>query len=760
MLANLHRAIKKHLGESVPEPTIWVGTDKVKSEEDWKDGTLRTFAIGNIGKQTKHYTVYKASHTFIREENRAGNGLGWKKPKKPKRKVTSESATVSEGTESATDKKVTELRVETMRFEGPFSTVAAKATQKGKEWAVDNVKEACYKGFLEDLRKIKEWRAALPIYPDSDAIHQEIHVKQHEECFVKLINEWYDSMLERAHMLTKPAQEILPEGATGANGGGNSGGGPNSGSDSSGPEDSENSPKNEDDTNPRENSANDDGTDDARSKSEQGSGANDAAGSAGEKNELKNHPDGKVESDGRFENCAGGDGNDREAAASKPSGTVQADPPAMEYSNLRISLQETFTAASDGAHSVANDSTAHSSKRKYSSATDGNDAVSETRSTRPRCGSPSDFQIPEEIELDFSSCSDSDSRWEDDRWENDEQTDDEDEDNPNSELLKQKVPQIQPDIYTEQPPSQKSLGKLPGAMKPPKPAASLNTKLPSLFDSKAEEARTLESRRHGSIADSNQRSSSVSSKISRGQQKSRPEFINSKAPRRCPSAGSHSLSLSDGIKSLGDGISRHVTAMVMMDPFGDKSSYTGCISTSTGLPDGFGRIEFHNKAGRWYEGNWIQGQWTGRGCLSSGSGDFYEGGVKHDFKHGKGTMRFADGRVFEGEYVKGQMVKGKMTYQDGSTYTGGWVDGMWHGRGQCVFRGESVYEGEFKEGQFCGRGKMAWNDGVCYEGEWRDGDMHGMGREVRADGSIRHDGEWVHCQPIRRNKKETEMATV
>ena len=65
---------------------------------------------------------------------------------------------------------------------------------------------------------------------------------------------------------------------------------------------------------------------------------------------------------------------------------------------------------------------------------------------------------------------------------------------------------------------------------------------------------------------------------------------------------------------------------------------------------------------------------------------------------------------------------------------------------------ESIYEGEFKEGEFFGQGKMTWNDGGWYEGEWLNGDMHGRGREVRADGSLRHEGEWLKGQPIR-NKK-------
>ncbi|KAG7338451.1 MORN repeat-containing protein [Nitzschia inconspicua] len=191
-----------------------------------------------------------------------------------------------------------------------------------------------------------------------------------------------------------------------------------------------------------------------------------------------------------------------------------------------------------------------------------------------------------------------------------------------------------------------------------------------------------------------------------------------------------------------------VTERQIVDPYGEKGVYSGALSKSTGMPNGNGRLEYE-KEGRWYEGDWIHGRWTGYGRLSNGDGDFYEGGLKNDHKHGHGVMRFADGRVFEGEYIRGQMVNGKMTYQDGSVYEGAWVDGMRHGKGKCIFIDGSEYEGDFREGNFHGHGKMTWNDGGWYVGEWCDGEMHGRGKEIRPDGSERHDGEWARGQPIR-----------
>jgi hypothetical protein len=235
---------------------------------------------------------------------------------------------------------------------------------------------------------------------------------------------------------------------------------------------------------------------------------------------------------------------------------------------------------------------------------------------------------------------------------------------------------------------------------------------------------------------------------------------NSKKParRRSFSSSGHRRKMSSGSQNnqiSGDAGTYEVEAMIVTDPYGEKGLYTGSISSSTGMPNGYGRLEY-DKAMRWYEGDWEHGRWTGRGQLSNGDGDFYEGELKNDHKHGFGKMKFADGRMYEGEYISGQMIEGKMTYQDGSTYRGSWVYGMRHGRGRCVFTDESIYEGEFKEGEFFGHGKMSWNDGGWYEGSWLNGDMHGHGREVRADGALRHDGEWLKGQPLRTKKSNME----
>lgn len=272
-----------------------------------------------------------------------------------------------------------------------------------------------------------------------------------------------------------------------------------------------------------------------------------------------------------------------------------------------------------------------------------------------------------------------------------------------------------------------------------------------------DDARSVGSR---SAASRVSRRSIVSGGRSRGRNSRRPAGNPANNKKKAGTGGRGGSAVPREIDLSGDEVEQDVTNVnvstdtffvtdrQIVDPYGEKGVYSGALSKSTGMPNGKGRLEYE-KEGRWYEGDWIHGRWTGYGRLSNGDGDFYEGGLKNDHKHGPGVMRFADGRVFEGEYIRGQMIQGKMTYQDGSVYGGSWVDGMRHGRGKCIFVDGSEYEGDFREGNFHGHGKMTWNDGGWYVGEWCDGEMHGRGKEIRPDGSLRHDGEWSRGQPIR-----------
>ena len=92
-----------------------------------------------------------------------------------------------------------------------------------------------------------------------------------------------------------------------------------------------------------------------------------------------------------------------------------------------------------------------------------------------------------------------------------------------------------------------------------------------------------------------------------------------------------------------------------------------------------------------------------------------------------------------------------MTYADKSIFVGSWRNNLRHGHGKCIFADGSEYEGEFQRGFFEGYGVLTYSEargGGFYAGDWTKGEKK-FGMEVRADGTLRHDGQWKNGTPVR-----------
>jgi len=94
---------------------------------------------------------------------------------------------------------------------------------------------------------------------------------------------------------------------------------------------------------------------------------------------------------------------------------------------------------------------------------------------------------------------------------------------------------------------------------------------------------------------------------------------------------------------------------------------------------------------------------------------------------GHGTMRWATGNVYEGQW-RGGMQEGRGTYRydDGSVYEGEYKQGEKEGRGTYRFANGNVYEGEYKQDEREGRGTYRYADGdvevSCYKADERVGE--------------------------------------
>jgi len=74
---------------------------------------------------------------------------------------------------------------------------------------------------------------------------------------------------------------------------------------------------------------------------------------------------------------------------------------------------------------------------------------------------------------------------------------------------------------------------------------------------------------------------------------------------------------------------------------------------------------------------------TGEGKATYGNGDQYEGKFLAGNKNGPGTIRYAAGGEYKGDFVDNQITgQGRKVYKNGDIYTGNFLNGQRHGEGE------------------------------------------------------------------------------
>jgi hypothetical protein len=189
-----------------------------------------------------------------------------------------------------------------------------------------------------------------------------------------------------------------------------------------------------------------------------------------------------------------------------------------------------------------------------------------------------------------------------------------------------------------------------------------------------------------------------------------------------------------------------VVSLTLMDNTGNAGLYTGAILMEQ--PHGEGTMVYQEYI---YQGQWVNGDWSGFGKLTTSDGDVYQGGFFDNMKHGLGVMQYKDGRIYDGTFQFNCMDgKGHLTMKDaGIKYWGHWnKDGTPHGRGKQEWIDGKVYDGEFENGILQGHGRMTDADGTWYLGEWSDGQPNGLGLQVMEDGTLVFEGMYANGKPI------------
>jgi len=104
-----------------------------------------------------------------------------------------------------------------------------------------------------------------------------------------------------------------------------------------------------------------------------------------------------------------------------------------------------------------------------------------------------------------------------------------------------------------------------------------------------------------------------------------------------------------------------------------------------------------------------------------------------------------DGRIYQGDYKKGQWAEGVLYFPNGQSYEGEFVRQRFEGSGKLIFGNRTVYEGEFQAGKMEGEGQMITADGTVYEGTF-NGDRLSQGTVTGSDGSV-YEGELISWRP-------------
>lgn len=88
-----------------------------------------------------------------------------------------------------------------------------------------------------------------------------------------------------------------------------------------------------------------------------------------------------------------------------------------------------------------------------------------------------------------------------------------------------------------------------------------------------------------------------------------------------------------------------------------------------------------------------------------------------------------------------------VTYDNGDTYIGYFVDGDREGEGVYTWTDGSRYGGNWHLNKRHGKGTMQFSNGATYEGEWRNGERYGVGTYISPTG-VKYQGDWKN------NKRE------
>lgn len=151
--------------------------------------------------------------------------------------------------------------------------------------------------------------------------------------------------------------------------------------------------------------------------------------------------------------------------------------------------------------------------------------------------------------------------------------------------------------------------------------------------------------------------------------------------------------------------------------------------------NGFYKVTY--KDGGYYEGNFVNGKWQGKGTLVGFDGIKSVGDFLDSKLNGKAVISYPNGDHYDGGMVNGlREGSGKYTYAAGGYYNGMWKAGVKNGYGVQQYLDGVVYEGNFVNNlRHDTQGKETLKDGTSYVGAFSTDKMTGQGTRTYSYGT-------------------------
>jgi hypothetical protein len=137
-----------------------------------------------------------------------------------------------------------------------------------------------------------------------------------------------------------------------------------------------------------------------------------------------------------------------------------------------------------------------------------------------------------------------------------------------------------------------------------------------------------------------------------------------------------------------------------------------------------------------YDGDWANDVQTGSGREIKGRNK-YTGGFLNGKYHGAGILIDEAQNTYDGEWANGKKQgMGHWVSISGEQYCGEFYNDLFGGKGQLTFQNADIYVGGFVQGKMCGQGELLYLNGETYKGDFNENKPNGCGKLSKKNGIV------------------------